>query len=79
MYSFAIILYEINGRKGPYGNCTLDPKGWCAEQSPLSFWMAYQQYTSKRAKSIYNTNVYPTSIYVLKIKEFISCANYIVM
>lgn len=26
VYSFAIILYEINGRKGPYGNCTLDPK-----------------------------------------------------
>ena len=27
VYSFAIILYEINGRRGPYGNCKLDPKG----------------------------------------------------
>ncbi|XP_062588637.1 receptor-type guanylate cyclase Gyc76C-like [Saccostrea cucullata] len=26
VYSFAIILYEINGRKGPYGNCNLSPK-----------------------------------------------------
>jgi serine/threonine protein kinase len=27
VYSFAVILYEINGRKGPYGNCNLSPKG----------------------------------------------------
>ncbi|XP_056019225.1 receptor-type guanylate cyclase Gyc76C-like isoform X2 [Ostrea edulis] len=26
VYSFAIILYEINGRKGAYGNCNLSPK-----------------------------------------------------
>lgn len=27
IYSFAIILYEILGRKGPYGNINLEPKG----------------------------------------------------
>lgn len=27
IYSFAIILYEIHGRKGPYGNTKLPPKG----------------------------------------------------
>jgi len=29
IYSFAIILYEILGRKGPYGNINLEPKGNC--------------------------------------------------
>ena len=27
-YSFAVILYEIHGRKGPYGDLDLAPKGW---------------------------------------------------
>jgi len=27
VYAFAIVLYEIYGRKGPYGMCELDPKG----------------------------------------------------
>jgi guanylate cyclase len=28
IYSFAIILFEIIGRKGPYGGVNLEPKGW---------------------------------------------------
>ena len=27
VYSFAIILYEIHGRNGPYGDIALGPKG----------------------------------------------------
>ena len=27
VYSFAIIMFEIQGRKGPYGNIDLSPKG----------------------------------------------------
>lgn len=27
IYSFAIILFEIIGRKGPYGGVNLEPKG----------------------------------------------------
>ena len=27
VYSFAIVLYEIHGRKGPYGDIGLSPKG----------------------------------------------------
>jgi hypothetical protein len=27
VYSFAIIMYEIHGRKGPYGDIELSPKG----------------------------------------------------
>ena len=27
VYSFAIIMYEIHGRKGPYGDTELSPKG----------------------------------------------------
>ncbi|XP_013413758.1 guanylate cyclase 32E [Lingula anatina] len=26
VYSFAIIMYEVHGRNGPFGNCTLPPK-----------------------------------------------------
>lgn len=33
VYSFAIILYEINGRKGAYGNCNLSPKGVSLQES----------------------------------------------
>ncbi len=29
VYSFAIILYEIFNRRGPWGNCNILPKGTC--------------------------------------------------
>lgn len=31
IYSFAIILYEVIGRKGPYGNVDLELKGNCTD------------------------------------------------
>ena len=30
VYALGIVLYEIMGRKGPYGNCALPPKGQCS-------------------------------------------------
>ena len=35
VYSFAIIMYEIHGRAGPYGDTYMSPKGKRAEQGHM--------------------------------------------
>lgn len=38
VYSFAIIVYEIYGKMGPYGDIDLCPKGACHE--PRAWWLS---------------------------------------